>query len=296
MSLEIKQNESLAGHNTYAIGGPAKYFAVVKSKEDVLEALAFAKEKGEPFFVLGGGSNILFSDEGYDGLIIRIQIGGIKIDGEKIIAGAGVPLAQLMNVSAENGLSGLEWSVGVPGNIGGAVNGNAGAYGHSISEIVESVLVLEEKDSGVWEEKKYSNQDCGFFYRGSGFKKKDNRKIILEVALKFKKSEKEKVREEIRNTLMTRKGKVPPQPSAGCVFKNFKKENGELISSAGALIEQCGLKGSRIGSAEVPMLHGNYIVNMGGATAKDVRALISVCKEKVKEKFNMELAEEIVVM
>lgn len=296
MPIEIKQNEPLAKHSTYAIGGPARYFAVAKTKEDVLEALAFAKEKNLPFFALGGGSNILFGDEGYGGVIIKIQIGGIKIDGEKITAGAGVPLTQLMNVSADNGLSGLEWAVGIPGNIGGAVNGNAGAYGRSISETVESILVLEENNLGVWEVKKYTHQDCGFRYRESGFKKKDNRKIILEVSLEFKKGEKEKIKEEIKNILITRKGKVPPQPSAGCVFKNLKKENGELISSAGALIDQCGLKGRKIGKAEVPALHGNYVVNMGGATAEDVRALISLCKEKVKEKFNLELEEEIIVM
>jgi len=296
MPIEIKQNEPLAKHSTYAIGGPARYFAVAKTKEDVLEALAFAKEKNLPFFALGGGSNILFGDEGYGGVIIKIQIGGIKIDGEKITAGAGVPLTQLMNVSADNGLSGLEWAVGIPGNIGGAVNGNAGAYGRSISETVESILVLEENNLGVWEVKKYTHQDCGFRYRESGFKKKDNRKIILEVSLEFKKGEKEKIKKTFKYILITRKGKVPPQPSAGCVFKNLKKENGELISSAGALIDQCGLKGRKIGKAEVPALHGNYVVNMGGATAEDVRALISLCKEKVKEKFNLELEEEIIVM
>lgn len=296
MSLEIKQNEPLAKHSTYAIGGPAKYFTVAKTKEDVLEALKFAKEKDLPFFALGGGSNILFSDEEYEGVVIKIQIGGIKIDGEKIIAGAGVPLAQLMNVSAENGLSGLEWAVGIPGAIGGAVNGNAGAYGRAAAEVVESIMVLEENNAGNWEVKKYSRQDCGFRYRGSNFKSKDNKKIILEVALKLKYGDKDKIREEIKNILMTRKGKVPPQASAGCVFKNLKKENGELISSAGSLIEQCGLKGCKIGKAEVPMLHGNYVVNMGGAAAKDVRALISLCKEKVKEKFNLELEEEIIVM
>ncbi|MEK9183775.1 MAG: FAD-binding protein [Patescibacteria group bacterium] len=142
--LEIKDNEPLSKYSTYKIGGLARYFIAVRSKEDILEAIGFAKQKNLPFFLLGGGSNILFNDSGYDGVIIKIQLGGLKINGRRIIAGAGVLLSQLINNSVDSNLAGLEWGVGIPGTIGGAVNGNAGAYGSSISEKVESVVVLDE--------------------------------------------------------------------------------------------------------------------------------------------------------
>ena len=294
MPLEIKQNEPLSKHTTFAIGGPAKYFATVKTKEEVLEAIGFAESKKLPFFVLGGGSNILINDGGYDGLIIKIQIGGVKVDEDMITAGAGVLLSQLMNESANKGLSGLEWAAGIPGTIGGAVNGNAGAYGCSVSESVDEITVLAEEDK-KWKEKRYSNKECGFEYRKSKFKHLANREIILEIILKLQKSDVEKVRGEIRNTILQRKGKIPAQPSAGCVFKNIKKD-GQLVAAVGKLVEECGLKGVKSGNAEIPHLHGNYVVNLGGAKAEDVLKLINLSKQKVKERFNLELEEEIIVM
>lgn len=294
MSLEIKQNEPLSKHTTFAIGGPAKYFAVAKTKEEVLEAIGFAESKELPFFLLGGGSNLLASDNGYDGLIIKIQIGGIKVDNDMITAGAGILLSQLVNESANHGLSGLEWAVGIPGTIGGAVNGNAGAYGRSISESASEIVVLAE-ENGMWKEKKYSNKDCRFEYRKSKFKHLANREIIIGVSLNLQKSNTEKVREEIKKTVLQRKGKIPSQPSAGCVFKNIKKDE-QLVAAVGKLVEECGLKGVKSGGAEIPRLHGNYVVNTGGAKAEDVIKLISLCKQKVKDRFNFELEEEIIVM
>lgn len=294
MPLEIKQNEPLSKHTTFAIGGPAKYFAVAKTKEEVLEAIDFAENKKLPFFLLGGGSNLLASDNGYEGLIIKIQIGGIKVDEETITAGAGVLLSQLVNESAKHGLSGLEWAVGIPGTIGGAVNGNAGAYGRAISESADEMIVLME-ENGEWKEKKYSNKECHFEYRKSKFKHLANKEIILEVSLNLRKSDTEKIREDIKKIVLQRKGKIPPQPSAGCVFKNIKKD-GQLVAAAGKLVEECGLKGVKSGDAEIPHLHGNYVVNAGGAKAEDVVRLINLCKQKVKDRFNLELEEEIIVM
>lgn len=290
--LDIKENEPLSKHSTYKIGGQAKYFVVVKTKDDILEAIDFARQKKLSFFLSGGGSNILFSDKGYNGVIIKIQLGGFKIDGCNITAEGGVPLSQLVSASIDNHLTGLEWGVGIPGTIGGAVNGNAGAYGKSISDNIEGIVVLGENGK----EKRYLKEECDFKYRRSKFKKIDNKEIIVEVCLKLEKGDKEKSREQIKDILTRRKGKIPPQPSAGCVFKNIKSENGRLVAAVGSLVEQCGLKGQRVGGAEIPMLHGNYIVNAGGATAKDVAALINLCKQKVKEKFNIDLEEEIVVV
>ena len=234
----------------------------------------------------------MFNDNGYDGVIIKIQLGGLEISGGKIIAKTGVLLSQLVSESLNKGLAGLEWAVGIPGTIGGAVNGNAGAYGRSISDSVESVAILGEDG----QEKRYSKEECDFKYRRSKFKKIENKEIIIEVTLKLEQGDKEKSREQIKDILAQRKGKIPPEPSAGCGFKNIKSEKGELIAAVGALIEQCGLKGQRAGGAEIPMLHGNYIVNAGGATASDVIHLINLCKQKVKEKFNIDLEEEIVVV
>ena len=292
--LEIKENEILAKHTTFAIGGPAKYFAVAKTKEEILEAIGFAESKKLPFFLLGGGSNILINDNGYDGLIIKIQIGGIKVDENKITTGAGALLSQLVNESANKGLSGLEWAVGIPGTIGGAVNGNAGAYGHSVSESVDEIIVLME-EGGQWKERKYSNKECRFQYRKSKFKYLANREIILEVNFRLQKGNAEEIKEKMKNIILWRKGKIPTQPSAGCVFKNIKND-GQLVVAAGKLIEECGLKGMKEGGAEIPPLHGNYVVNAGSAKAKDVVKLINLCKQKVKEKFNLKLEEEIIVM
>jgi len=203
-------------------------------------------------------------------------------------------LSQLVNESANLGLSGLEWAVGIPGTIGGAVNGNAGAYGRSVSESVDEIVVLAEED-GQWKEKKYLNKECGFEYRKSKFKHLANREIVLEVVLKMQKSNTEKVRGEIRNTILQRKGVIPAQPSAGCVFKNIKKD-GQLVAAVGKLVAECGLKGVKSGNAEIPHLHGNYVVNLGGAKAEDVVRLINLCKQKVKDRFNLELEEEIIVM
>ncbi|NOY35831.1 MAG: FAD-binding protein [bacterium] len=169
MALEIKENEILANHSTFRIGGPARYFVAVKSKEELAKAIAFAKSKELPFFVLGGGSNVLFGDDGFNGVVIISQISNLKSKNCNVVAGSGVLLAKLINFSIENDLTGLEWGMGIPGTVGGAVAGNCGAYGHSISEFVKSVTVLDENGNV----KNYPAKECGFVYRGSRFKKRN---------------------------------------------------------------------------------------------------------------------------
>lgn len=326
MALEIKENEILANHSTFRIGGPARYFAVAGSRDELREAKNFAEEKGLSFFVFGGGSNVLFSDEGYNGVVIQIKDMKLKADGLNMLAGAGVLFGQLIIRSIDSGLAGLEWGVGIPGTVGGAVVGNAGAYGHSISEFVKSVEVLTE--SG--EVKKYSKEDCGFVYRGSKFKAKsnsenliarpvksgfrnpDNGDIILEVEFSLEKGDKRKSGEMISDILKKRRGKLPPHPSAGSVFKNIVIDDLEnkdgflnLIPpekikggkfATGFLIEECGLKGKQIGGAKIAEEHANFIINVGDAKAGDVLELIEVCKREVGEKFGINLKEEIIVL
>ena len=174
-TMEIKENEILANHSTFRIGGPARYFVVAKSREEILEAINFAKEKSLPFFAFGGGSNILFRDEGFSGVAIKLSVVSYQLSDTKIIVGAGMSLAQVIIKSVDAGLAGLEWGIGIPGTIGGCVAGNCGAYGHDISESVESVSVLDENGAI----KKYSKTECGFNYRESVFKRSDKKERNL---------------------------------------------------------------------------------------------------------------------
>jgi len=281
MALEIKENEQLKNHSSFRIGGPARYFVVVKNKEEILEAIKFTEEKKLKYFILGGGSNVLFSDNGLDGVIIKIENCKLKIENSKIIAGSGTLLSQIMMAATEAGLSGLEWGIGIPGTIGGCVAGNCGAFGKSISESVKKIKTLD---------KEYSKEECEFEYRNSKFKKPSNPEIITEVELELQPRDKEIIKTQISNNLAQRKDRIPPYPSIGCIFKNPKP------LAAGSLIDQCGLKRTRIGDAQISDLHANIIVNIGNAKAQDVLELIKLCKKKVKEKFGVDLEEEIVVI
>lgn len=287
MSLDIKENEPLKNHSTFKIGGMARYFCVAKNVDEIKEVINFAKTKNLLYFAFGGGSNILFRDEGFAGVAIKMQDSRFKIHDSKITVGAGVLFSQLIMKLIEAGLAGLEWGVGIPGTIGGCVAGNCGAFGKSISSAVKSVEILNVATSNVVQ---YSKEECEFNYRESRFKKVENREIILEIELELKKGDKNKSKEEIKNILTDRKGKIPPYPSIGCIFKNPKP------LTARTLIEQCGLMGKIIGGAQISDIHPNFIVNVGNATSKDVLALIDICKKEVKNKFNIDLQEEIVVV
>jgi len=279
--LDIKENEPLKNHSTFEIGGLARYFVVAKNKEEILGAIKFAEDKNLPYFVFGSGSNILFGDDGYNGVAIKINDSKFVIRDSNIIANSGTLLSQIIMAATEAGLSGLEWGIGIPGTIGGCVAGNCGAFGKCISESIKKIKTLD---------KEYSKEECGFCYRDSKFKNIDNKKVILEIELELKKDNKEKIKQEIKNNLMQRKDRIPPQPSIGCIFKNPKP------LAAGKLIEECGLKGAKVGDAQISGLHADIIVNLGNAKAEDVLELIKLCKEKVKEKFKIDLEEEIVII
>lgn len=301
----IKFNELLAPYTTFKIGGPAKYFLESEDIEEIKRALQAAKEENLPVFVLGGGSNILVSDEGFAGLVIKLNLSNLEISGEKITVGAGVILGRLVAQSINQGLSGLEWAVGIPGTVGGAVRGNAGAWRREIKELVEKVRVLRDGKEIVLE-----NKDCDFKYRHSIFK--TNQDIILEIILKLKKGNKEEVRKRMREYLEKRGGSQDSScPSPGCMFKNIKIENlsaeewAEIKEKiprdfrdkgaipAAWLIEECGLKGKTIGGARISERHANFIINKENAAAKDVFTLISLIRQKVLDKFGLNLEEEV---
>jgi len=305
----LKFNEPLKKWTTFRIGGPAKYFFIAKNKEDLIKAIKTARQLKIPYFILGGGSNLLVSDKGFKGIVIKIQDSRFKIQDSRIIASAGVKLAELVRTATEIGLAGLEWAAGVPGTLGGAISGNAGwpSNRKNISAVVEKVEVLEIKGLRL-KIKNFSNKDCQFRYRESIFKHKPNL-IILSATLKLKKWNKEKIKKNILEILRSRKDKIPSGFSAGCVFKNWKWEIGSWkllkrfpqlqsfkesgIIPAGWLIEKSSLKGKKIGGAKISEKHANFILNEKEAKAKDVLSLINLIKKEVYKKFRIKLKEEI---
>lgn len=281
--MKFQRNVSLKNYTTFKIGGRAKYFFVAKTKENLIAAIKTAKKDNLPFFILGGGSNILVADKGYGGLVINFQFAICNFQNSKVIVGAGLPLGKLVNSSARRGLSGLEWAAGVPGQVGGAINGNAGAFEGSMADIVESVEIFDLRNQKI---KNFKNNDCKFSYRASIFKDNSNL-IILSCKLQLKSGDKKTIKEKIQEYLDYRNERHPKEPSAGSVFKNV----GDI--PAALLIDQSGLKGKKIGGAQISKIHPNFIVNLDGAEAKDVLRLINLVKKRVKEKFGISLEEEI---
>jgi len=272
----VQENISLSTFSTFGIGGKAKWFYEVKEEKELVQLIKFCRENNIPYFILGGGSNILFSDDGFEGLVIKINTSGYEVKGERIIVKSGVPLPKIADLAYENSLSGLEFALGIPGTIGGAVAINASTRSWEISKVVEKVKVLTEEG-----EIKELNVIDDIF--------KNKKVIILEIILKLKKEEKEKIKEGMEKALFLRKDQ-PVGKSVGCIFKN------PPLLSTGKLIEECGLKGKRIGDAQVSHKHANFIINLGSAKASDVLELITYIKEKVKVKFNIDLELEIILV
>ena len=287
----IKKNISLKDYTTFKIGGRAKYFYVAKTKTELINAVITAKKTNMPFFILGGGSNLLISDKGFSGLVIKTLNTEYQILNTKIVAETGTTLGQLVIASATAGLTGLEWAAGIPGTVGGAVFGNAGWLNNkkNISSTIESVEVLEIKPKSKSKIRNYTLKDCNFSYRDSIFKRRKNL-VILSISLKLKKGNKKRIKKEISYILRERKEKIPMGFSAGSIFKNPKG------FSAGQLVEKCGLKGKKIGGTEISEKHANFIINSGNARAKDVEKLINLAKKEVKNKFRIKLEEEIQIL
>lgn len=324
MNIIIKKNIPLAPLTTFKIGGPAKFFIEVKTREDLSEAAEWAKENKEKLFILGGGSNILISDKGVDGLVVKLANNEITIKGERIECGAGASLAKTASMAIADNLSGLEWTVGIPGaTIGGAARGNAEAFDAPIGNIIETVEVFDlQKNLPPHRNAQginsrcggkfitLSNRDCKFAYRSSIFKENKNY-IIWQLVLKLKKEKPEIIQELVKKSIEHRSGKYPKLPNAGSIFKNipaevFKKQNPMLYDKimegkitrlnnigAGLLIDTLGLKGKTIGGAKISLEHANFIVNTGKATAEDVVMLVSYIKQQVRDRLKIQLQEEI---
>jgi len=280
---KYQKNQKLSTYSSFRLGGLADWFCQAKNEKDLMEAISFCQKKKIPFFVLGGGSNILFSDKGFRGMVIKMENREIEIEKEKVMAGAGVSLKKLLQLTAENSLTGLEFLAGIYGSVGGAIVGNAGAWQENIGDKVERVKIFNKGNQFKW----LNQEECQFAYRQSRFKK--SKEIILKVEFKLKEGDKRKIKRKISENLAKRE-KQPQEPSAGSIFINPKPK------SAGLLIEACGLKGKRIGGAQISEKHANFIVNLGGAKAKDVLELIALAQKKVKEKFKITLQPEIIIL
>jgi len=300
----IKKDVSLKNYNTFRIGEKTKYFTKVSSRDKLIKTLHWAKENSLPVFILGNGSNVLFSDKKYKGIVIKIENNKIKkINKKTIIVGAGMILMELLQKFLNKGFEGLEWANGIPATIGGAVFCNAGGFGYDFGKFVKKVRTIDLK---TCKEKIYSQKDCKFQYRGSIFKK--NKEIIWEVELFIKKGDKMKIKEKTKDYWQYKiKNGLFKYPSAGSIFKNIFAKNvpskyrkGAIIRkgkiSTGWFIEKCNLKGKKYGGAMISDFHANVIVNIKNAKAKDVLYLINLCKEKVYKKFKINLKEEIIVI
>lgn len=299
----VKTNALLSRHTTFCLGGPAKYLIEVEAREKLVELLSFLSGAGHSFFILGGGSNLLLPDEGFDGVVVKISSNELIIADKVVLAEAGVWLGRALDLAVKNSLTGLEWAAGIPGTIGGAVRGNAGAMGQDISKNVHQVEIWQAGEIKV-----LNKEECGFSYRGSAFKN-DPSVVILRVWLALAKGEPRQILAAVQENLKQREGKFPPYPSAGCFFKNVKldkwpghpKDLPVLFLERGAvpagwLIEQAGAKGLARGGAAVAEKHCNFIINKNKATQAEILALVEEVKSRVYNKFGVELELEVEII
>lgn len=282
------EQELLSKHTTFRIGGAAAWYLVPEKPEEVAEAVAFAGEKNLPFYILGRGSNMLFADEGYEGVIIEVGRGLEEVRIEEngmVTAQAGIPLSVLAVKLAEAELTGFEFAGGIPGTLGGAIAMNAGAYGGEIKDCIVSARILTEKGEMIT----LSKEELELGYRTSVIQKKPY--IVLEGTFSFEKGNRQTILDTMKDLNSRRREKQPLEfPSAG---STFKRPEGYF---AGKLIEDAGLKGYRVGDAQVSEKHCGFVVNRGEATAEDVKQLIADVQCRVREKFRVNLEPEVRVI
>lgn len=303
----VQSQVVLAPYTNFKIGGPAKFFLEARSSTDLVKAVQVSNELNLPLLVLGGASNVLVSDKGFNGLVVLARNNQWSIKGNQVTAEAGVNLGFLVQQTVSQGLSGFEPLVAVPGTIGGAIYGNAGvpqvANGF-IGDWVENVTVCRDDKLVL-----LNKEECGFSYRNSAFKK--NKDIILSVVFNLKKGDPKVSQELIKKFIAVRKGQPYSKPSSGCIFMNVpisdeqevrhKFANEEKIDEfikrkqlpSSWLIDRAGLKGKTIGGIQVSEDHANYLINIGNATAEQVIQMISFIKQQVRDKFGIQLQEEV---
>ncbi len=282
-------NEPMKKHTSFKVGGPADVFVKIKNEEELKEVLKIIKNESVPYFVIGNGSNLLVKDKGIRGIVLKIELDDIEIkkDNEEYIVkvGAGVKLMTLAKKLLNAEIEGFEFASGIPGTMGGAIRMNAGAYGGEIKDIVLETRYMDDEGNIHTLE----NDEHQFEYRNSIFSKESW--IILNTTLKLKRGNKEEIKSKMDDYAANRKEKQPINfPSAG---STFKRGDGYITAK---LIDECGLKGYRVGDAEVSSMHAGFVINKNNATAEDVLKLIKYIKEEVYEKFNIDINLEVQVI
>ena len=274
--------EPLSRHSSARIGGPAEAFLAARSVHDLAEAAQIAWEYDVPLCILGGGANILISDAGIRGLVVHNRAEGLHFDGTQVLAESGVSTISVARRSVKRGLAGFEWAAGIPGTIGGAVFGNAGAHGGDMAGVVVYADVITPEG-----ERRLSNADLAFEYRSSILKREPQRAVVLRVLLQLEAGDPDVLNARLEEFRDYRRRTQPPGATIGSMFKNPPGDY------AGRLIDAAGLKGTRIGGAEISTKHGNFFLNVGDANASDVRALAELARREVREQFGVELELEI---
>ncbi len=305
--LAIQQNIPLAPYTTYKIGGPAQFFIRLSSLEELFLAVDWAKERELPLRILGGGSNLLISDKGVNGLVIALTAHGPVFSEAGVKVGAGYGLSKLVSDCVARGLQGLEWAAGIPGQVGGAVRGNAGAFGGWIANNINIVEVYNTQTNKL---EIFNKADCHFGYRDSLFKKRPEL-LIWSVSFSLISTDRASLESITEDHRRYRREHHPTFPSAGCVFKNVPVDevaeqapelwsaaqlaravNGQEVA-AGFIIAQANLAGYAVGPMQVSTQHSNFLINRGGATAQEAHQLISYIQRTIKQRYHLELIPEL---
>lgn len=305
LGSDLQENVELKNYTTMKVGGVADYFFVARTIDELIKAILVAKKLNMAYFILGGGSNIIVSDYGFAGLVILNRTSSIVYisDHAQAIVDSGVSLARLVMDTASHGLGGLEHLIGIPGTVGGAIYGNAGAYGVAMSNFVKSITLLSSEGKIIRCNTRWLNPS----YRKTKLKidKKSGKEIsvILSVKLQLATNKKEEIMRKIQYYQKTRDNKVPyNKPSAGSIFKNpgdlTRSKIGihkpdEPVKSAGYLLEQIEAKKLRVGGARVSQMHANFVINDRNAKAEEIRQLIEELRNKVQDKYGIFLEEEV---
>ena len=280
----VFENEDMSARTSFRIGGPAALFVAPDSEEAAAEAVRIVRRENVPYFIMGNGSNLLVADRGFDGVVIQLakRMSGFRVEGQEIIAQSGALLSRIAAAARNAGLDGFSFASGIPGTFGGACMMNAGAYGGEMKDVLASVRVLDQNG----EIRTVLPEEMGLGYRESAFEKRGD--IVLGGTIRLVPGDPVKIGERMEQLALMRKEKQPlTQPSAGSTFKRPKGY------FAGKLISDAGLKGYRIGGAEVSEKHAGFVINAGGATAEDVRKLIAHIQMTVKEQFGVTLEPEV---
>ncbi|MFG6338374.1 MAG: UDP-N-acetylmuramate dehydrogenase [Lachnospiraceae bacterium] len=280
-------HEPMSRHTTFRVGGEAECMAVVESKEELSQLVSYLGRIEQDYFVLGNGSNLLVGDKGYRGIIVKLgpRLSAVGVEKNHIAAGAGVLLSKVAYAARDAGLSGLEFAAGIPGSIGGAIVMNAGAYGGEMKQVVQMVRVMDKEGEILT----LDNDTMEFGYRTSIIR--DRPFIVLGVVLKLTPGNKEEISAKMEELMKQRKSKQPLEyPSAG---STFKRPEGYY---AGKLIMDAGLRGYRIGGAQVSEKHCGFVINAGGASAADIREVIEEVQERVKDRFHVRLEPEVIFL